>query len=517
MSKIKKVFKDVRVIIWIVCLVMAFLIIGHQSSDGIVIKGVEEGSDAFNAGMRSPDSNLQPVQLEQVISINGKEVKTLEDYTNLVDSIGLNESIRMKTNKNEYIFLKTGKDIGLSLRKKSSNNLRKGLELQGGTRVLLKPENEASDQQIKEIISVMENRLNVYGLSDMSIRPASDLFGGKYIVVEIAGVSREEVKELIGKQGVFEARIDNKTVFEGGKQDITFVCRNDGTCSGIRNCGKAEEGYLCRFEFSISVTPEAAQRQADATKNLDIVTEGSEKYLSKKIDFYLDGKQVDSLNIGADLKGQAVTNIAISGPGVGSDQQTAVQNALGNMNQLQTILITGSLPTKMEIIKLDSVSPSLGEAFVKNTLFTGLIAVLGVALVIFIRYRKLKIVLPVMICVVSEIYLILGLSALLRNNLDLASIVGIIASVGTGVDDQVVITDEILAKEVSGNFKERIKRAFFVVFAAFAATVASMIPLYFAGAGLLKGFAVVTILGVSIGVFITRPAFANVIRILMEE
>jgi len=61
------------------------------------------------------------------------------------------------------------------------------------------------------------------------------------------------------------------------------------------------------------------------------------------------------------------------------------------------------------------------------------------------------------------------------------------------------------------------KKAFFVIFSAYAATVAAMIPLFKAGAGLLTGFALITIIGVSIGVFITRPAFGAILEILMEE
>ena len=43
-----------------------------------------------------------------------------------------------------------------------------------------------------------------------------------------------------------------------------------------------------------------------------------------------------------------------------------------------------------------------------------------------------------------------------------------------------------------------------------------MLPLLRAGAGLLTGFAITTILGVSIGVFITRPAYSAVIRTILE-
>ena len=36
------------------------------------------------------------------------------------------------------------------------------------------------------------------------------------------------------------------------------------------------------------------------------------------------------------------------------------------MHKLQTLLLTGSIPYKLEIIKLDTISPSLGEAFTKS-------------------------------------------------------------------------------------------------------------------------------------------------------
>jgi len=53
--------------------------------------------------------------------------------------------------------------------------------------------------------------------------------------------------------------------------------------------------------------------------------------------------------------------------------------------------------------------------------------------------------------------------------------------------------------------------------AAYFSTVVAMLPLLFAGAGLLKGFAITSILGVTFGVFITRPAYAAVVEILVKE
>jgi len=45
----------------------------------------------------------------------------------------------------------------------------------------------------------------------------------------------------------------------------------------------------------------------------------------------------------------------------------------------------------------------------------------------------------------------------------------------------------------------------------------AMGPLLFAGAGLLKGFALTTMAGLTFGVFITRPAFAAMVRILLTK
>lgn len=400
-------------------------------------------------------------------------------------------------------------------------NINKGLELQGGTRVLLEPisETKTTDRQINDLIDVLNNRLNVYGLADLKIRPANDLSGNKFVLIEIAGATREEVKELIGKQGKFEAKIGNETAFTGGKGDIPFVCKDDGSCSGvIPPCQQlAQDQYSCRFQFAISLSEEAANRHAKVTENLEINTSTGGDYLSKTLDLYLDDKLVDSLQIGSDLKGRPTTQVAVSGPGFGLTEEAAYESAISQMNKLQTILITGSLPLKLEIVKLDTISPALGQEFTRNSFVVGFFAILSVAVVLGIRYKKFKIIIPMIITMLSEVFIVLGFAALIQWNLDLAAIAGIIASVGTGVDDQIVITDEVLKGEKLLNWKEKIKRAFFIIFTAYAGTVVAMLPLWNAGAGLLRGFALTTIIGITIGVFITRPAYASIIEYLLEE
>ncbi|MBI2106133.1 hypothetical protein HYT56_04835 [Candidatus Woesearchaeota archaeon] len=452
-------------------------------------------------------------------SINGKKIEDESDWEEIRYDLLPSKVIRIKTDKKEYVF-QISKELEINVKKVSRSNVRKGLDLEGGTRVLLKPTGEvkATQQDVKNLISIISDRLDIYGLADKRIREA-DVDDDKLILIEIAGISKEDVQDFIASQGKFEAKIGNDTVFTGGK-DIPFVCKDDGTCSGIRICNQvSNEQFACRFEFSIKLSIEAAKRHAEITKNLEVISDvNSEGYLSKPLELFLDDELIETLQISSSLKGSETTDILISGSGFGNNQETALNDALTNMGKLQTVLITGSLPFELEIVKIDSISPVFGETFLKNAVLAGLVAMLGVLGVIFLRYRNFKIIIPMAITLFSEIFIILGFAGLFKWNLDLAAIAGIIASVGTGVDDQIVITDEILkGKEIYSSWKEKLKRAFYIIFVAYAATFAAMLPLIWAVAGLLRGFAIATLVGVSIGVFITRPAFGAMLERLINK
>jgi preprotein translocase subunit SecD len=401
-------------------------------------------------------------------------------------------------------------------------NLHLGLDLSGGTRVILKPKEKVSEEDLTLIIDNIKQRLNVYGLSDIIVRSARDLSGQDYIVVEIAGANKDEVRELLAQQGKFEAKIGNDTVFQGGK-DITYVCRS-AECSGIdrqRGCGDAVEGQICFFSFQITLSPDAAERQASITKELDVRIDQGGNYLSKPLTLYLDDEQVDELQIAADLKGRAATSILITGSGVGPTRQAAAQDAITNMKKLQTVLVTGSLPVELEIVKSDGISPALGKEFITNAIMLGIFSILAVAIVLVIRYRELLISIPIIITMLSEVLITLGFAAWVGWNLDLAAIAAIVIAIGSGVDDQIVIIDETLRggveKDTSRTWKEKIGRAFFIVLASYFTLAAAMIPLFFAGAGLLRGFALTTLVGITVGVLITRPAFANIVEHLVGK
>lgn len=527
MSKLKQLIKNPRVIILIVTLLIClYAIRPNPWNEGVVIKAVVRNSTAHLAGIENPKQTLPPMAKEKIIALNNEPITNLKDYYEKLGKAEPNSTISLKTNKNFYkLGLADSLDLGLRVDEVPTSNIRKGLDLQGGTRVLLEPESNISEETFTLLLDNMRERLNVYGLADVIVTEVRDrpaiLGGGKrLILVEIAGATEEEVKFLLAKQGKFEGKIANNTVFSG--PDIKYVCRS-AQCSGInpnRPCGKTQQGWGCGFYFAIALSQEAARRQADITQNLTVVNVEGEKYLSQKLELFLDDAKVDELNIGADLKGRPVTDISIQGGGTGISETDAVNAAIENMRRLQTILVTGSLPAKIELKRTDTISPALGVEFLKNAVLIAVLALIAVSAVLVIAYRKFSISIPIIITSLSEITIVLGLASIIGWNIDLAAIAGIVAAVGTGVDDQIVITDEFLHKgivEVTRNWKEKIKRAFFIIMASYFATVVAMLPLWFAGAGMLKGFAITTILGVSAGVFITRPAYSAFMRIMFGE
>ena len=92
--------------------------------------------------------------------------------------------------------------------------------------------------------------------------------------------------------------------------------------------------------------------------------------------------------------------------------------------------------------------------------------------------------------------------------------------VGTGIDQLVVITDEILheGKVPSPNlYLKRLSRALGIIVVAAATVVIAMLPLALMDLSTLKGFAIITILGVLVGVLVTRPAYGKIIMQILSK
>lgn len=474
---------------------------------GVLITSVEQNSTIFEQGLKKG---------QIITEIDAQKIESLEDYSRIMqEKFNFNESVKIiiKTKDSEIIlFSKSPPQITVSEIPKT--NIKTGLDISGGSRALVKAQDrKLSSLDAEDLKRIIENRFNAYGIDDVKITKITDFSREYYIRIEIAGTTPEDLKDLISQQGKFEAKIGNETVFVGGKKDITSVTRS-GQDAIIESCQESNGFYFCNFRFTIFLSEDAAKRHSEITEKLDINSTIDGNYLSEKLDLFLDDKLVDSLLIGEGLKGRVTTQISISGSGTGKTQEEANENARNEMNTLQTILITGSLPYKLEVVKLDTISPSLGKEFVNSIFLAGIAALFVVSLFIFVRYRNFKYSLALLLTSLSEIIIILGIASIIKWNLDLPSIAGILATIGIGIDQQIIILDE--AREKFSSLKQRLKRAFAIILGAYFTALVALIPLYWAAAGFFKGFAITTIIGITAGILITRPAFSDIIRKIEE-
>lgn len=195
------------------------------------------------------------------------------------------------------------------------------------------------------------------------------------------------------------------------------------------------------------------------------------------------------------------------------------------LNDLLLILESGSLPISIDSISTESISPFLGKEFLKTSLIIGILALLTVAIVLFIRYKRFSLAAPIILTGASEILILLGIISLMNFRLDLAAVAGILATIGTGVDDNIIIIDELLRgkskedAEHNESLLKKIKKAFFIMFAAAATAAATMFPIIFfsLGLGKLVGFAVTILIGTAIGIFIVRPVYAQIARHIVSK
>lgn len=520
--KLVDLIKNYRIWILIVILLMSTIAINYHSvGQGVVINGVTTNSLAGKGGLNY-NSNSNLMGLERINSVNGIEIRNISKYYTVIDGLKNSTSFKVVTNLNPkgYIIKLVGinyskpiaNQIGISVRKAPTSNIKLGIELEGGTRLILEPVKNLTNSQFALLISSLQNRLNIYGASGTKVNKLEDLFTGKKFVEVISSSSnKNEILQLLEKQGKFRADVGNQTAFTG--EDVVHVF-NDPQNARLQGCSQGQtKDYTCTYAFLIEINGHGATQFFNLTSKLF----SKNGYLSKKVTFYLDNKNITSLNIASSFKYQKITNPQISVSGSPENTQAkAVVSAQKQMKFLQTILSTKSLPSNLKVVQSYSISSTLGTQLLNNALFVGLLAILIVSLTVSLRYKDPIVFVGIILTLISEIIIIFGVSAFMRLTIDLGAIGGIIASIGTGVDDQIIITDEqkrIKNRNISS--RKRMKNAIYIIIISYFATLGAMIPLYFAGLKMLQGFAFMIIIGVTVGVVITRPAFAIYLRIMM--
>lgn len=361
-----------------------------------------------------------------------------------------------------------------------------------------------SKSTAEHVKTILETKINQIGTKDAKVNTLTGMNNvARYIRIELAGVNMNEAQEIVGKQGKFEIRI--QTV---GNESEHVVFGDQIT--SVQMPQKDIQSNSWGVEFTLS--EDGAKAFQEAANKYGATTDPDNHYLT----MILDNKTVYSAPLNAKLASSLKTAperrmVASTGVGTSGSQQAT---------NLEIHLRAGALPVDVNIAGSGSTSAPLGERYKATVILAGLLALITVAFVVYYRYREPSIVLPMVLINASEVLILLGFISAIKFQLDLPTIAGLIAVLGTGIDQLVIITDEILheGKVPSPNlYLKRLARALAIIVAAAATVVIAMVPLVLMDLSTLKGFAIITILGVLVGVIITRPAYGKIIMEILSK
>lgn len=344
---------------------------------------------------------------------------------------------------------------------------------------------------------ILNDKMNSMGLKDIPVRTVGD----EYILIDFAGIDLATAKEIAEKPGKFEIRIQTTG------NETEHVLYGDS----IQSVG------IPTYHDEQWHTPFVLKEEgALALQKVALETGAIDNPDSHYLIMYLDEVEI----YGAPLSYSAASKLR-EGPIYSWEASTGTdETAKTQATALQVHLRAGALPVNVQLVGSGHVDAGLGSQFKTEAVIAGFISLIAVAAVVFRRYRRPEVLVPMVGTSASEVIMILGVAAAIGWQLDLAAIAGIIASIGTGIDHLVIITDEVLYEgklPPTKVFISRIGKAFSIILGAAATVIIAMSPLVVMGFGSLKGFAITTIIGVFIGVVVARPVYGIVIKELLEK
>ncbi|MFM2105465.1 MAG: protein translocase subunit SecD [Chloroflexota bacterium] len=385
-----------------------------------------------------------------------------------------------------------------------------GLDLQGGLRaeyqalpVEGKVPTAADLQTIRDII---EKRVNATGVAE----PVVQTQGTDRIVVELPGaVNTDEIRSLVGATGLLEfvplpsERYGTENA-PGPNQAVTGEPL------------PTEETTLFTGDQVESANPSADQNGARAV-GFVLKSEGAQlfgDYTSEHVGEYfaivLDGNVVSAPVIQSAITGG---NGIITGGGLGGF-------SVAEMNNLISVLRYGSLPFPVQELSSQNISATLGEAFLAETLFGGVIGVLLVLLFMLIYYR-----LPGAVAALALVYytlVVLAIFRLVPVTLTLAGIAGFVLSVGMAVDANILIFERTkeelrLGKSLPAAIEAGFTRAWNSILDSNVSSLITAVILFWFGSSVIRGFALVLIIGVTVSMFTAIIVTRSILRWVVQQ
>ena len=364
-----------------------------------------------------------------------------------------------------------------------AESIRQGLDLQGGTHVVLEAEDtdiaKVDDDAMGRVVSIMEKRVNELGLTE----PIVQREGERRVIIELAGIKDPDAAiATIGKTAMLEF--------------------------------KDEEGNTLLTGTDLKDAQAAMNQQNNqAVVNLEFSDEGSKKFADATLANV--GRQIAIL-----LDGEVLTDPVVREPILGGRAEISGQRNLEEAQRIAVLLRSGALPVKVNIIETRTVGPSLGQDSKDKSAFAFVVGISAVLIFMLLFYRACGFIAD--FSLMAYTLLLLAILKSLDATLTLPGVAGIILSIGMAVDANVLIFEHFkeefrLGKSIRLAMDNGFKRAFTTIFDSNITTLIAATVLFLFGTGNIRGFAITLGLGVLLSMFTAITLTQYMLKLMVNS
>jgi preprotein translocase subunit SecD len=403
---------------------------------------------------------------------------------------------------------------GITIGSFERDTMRLGLDLQGGTRLLLSaspPEDFDGDidDALEGTVRVLRKRVDATGVAEAEItRQGSD-----NISIQLPGLTPEQARDLLGRTALlrFCEPVRDHTLEVGACDADDQWQQVTGTVDG------RELALTGRFLKSNAFV--SADQLGNPAVSFEFQDEGPQ--LFEQLTTRLIGNQI-AIFLDDELLSAPVVNSVIR------DQGQITGLTFDRARDLVIQLNSGALPLQLTVLQEQSVDATLGEDSVQRSVLAGEIGLFLVALFMILYYR-----LPgIMAAIALGIYATLTLAVfkLLLVTLTLAGIGAFVLSVGMAVDANILIFERMkeelrAGRSYAASLQSGFDRAWPAIRDSNITTIITCVILFVLGGGieipglgtfdapLVQGFAVTLAIGVLVSMF----SALTVTRVMMRS
>lgn len=385
------------------------------------------------------------------------------------------------------------------------NVVRLGLDLRGGTQVILQPKAvqegaSITDDQLAQTVQIIRQRVDGVGVAEaeVTVQGSGD---GAAIVVSVPDVSQERLVELVGRTALLDfrpvwsiqgpapvslddtaapapapsgddtatsARIvqaqDNTPEFEaevaaldcldpinqaGGSPDDPELWL--GTCD---TDGAAKYSLQPAFIQGTNVTDAVAQLPQQGVGgwvvSLTFDSDGARALAEASQELYAlpdctPGGASPCNAFAIVLDGVVVSAPRFNEPIIGGQAQIEGDFTAQEAQDLANVLSYGALPVNLEVVEVTSVSPTIGGDQLRAGLIAGLIGFVLIVIFLLVYYRVLGIVAVLSLSLAGGLtYLsFIALGKSVGFTLTLAGVAGAIVSIGLTADSFIIYFERV--------------------------------------------------------------------------